>query len=39
MKFLLDSNLSRRVAQLLSDAGIHAAHVRDHDLQHTPPTP
>lgn len=34
MKFLLDSNLSHRVAQLLRDAGIEAAHVRDHDLQH-----
>lgn len=34
MKFLLDSNLSHRVAQLLRDAGIHAAHVRDHELQH-----
>jgi hypothetical protein len=27
MKFLLDSNLSHRVAQLLRDAGIEAAHV------------
>jgi predicted nuclease of predicted toxin-antitoxin system len=34
MKFLLDSNLSHRVAQLLRDASIDAAHVRDHDLQH-----
>ena len=34
MKFLLDSNLSHRVAQLLRDAGIEAVHVRDHDLQH-----
>jgi predicted nuclease of predicted toxin-antitoxin system len=34
MKFLLDSNLSHRVAQLLRDAGIEAAHVRDHNLQH-----
>lgn len=34
MKFLLDSNLSHRVAQLLRHAGIDAAHVRDHDLQH-----
>ena len=34
MKFLLDSNLSHRVAQLLRDAGIDAAHVRDNDLQH-----
>ncbi|MGQ0719155.1 MAG: DUF5615 family PIN-like protein [Pseudonocardiales bacterium] len=34
MKFLLDSNLSHRVAQLLRDAGIETAHVRDHDLQH-----
>ncbi|MGH3869357.1 MAG: DUF5615 family PIN-like protein [Pseudonocardiaceae bacterium] len=30
MKFLLDSNLSHRVAQLLRDA----AHVRDYDRQH-----
>ncbi|MGQ0774252.1 MAG: DUF5615 family PIN-like protein [Pseudonocardiales bacterium] len=36
MKFLLDSNLSHRVAQLLRDAGVDAAHVRDHDLQHAP---
>jgi predicted nuclease of predicted toxin-antitoxin system len=34
MKFLLDSNLSHRVAQLLRDASIDAAHLRDHDLQH-----
>lgn len=34
MKFLLDSNLSHRVAQLLRDAGVDAAHVRDYDLQH-----
>jgi predicted nuclease of predicted toxin-antitoxin system len=34
MKFLLDSNLSHRVAQLLRDAGIEAAYVRDKDLQH-----
>ncbi len=34
MKLLLDSNLSHRVAQLLRDAGIDAAHLRDHDLQH-----
>jgi predicted nuclease of predicted toxin-antitoxin system len=34
MKFLLDSNLSHRVAQLLREAGIDAAHVRDKDLQH-----
>jgi predicted nuclease of predicted toxin-antitoxin system len=34
MKFLLDSNLSHRIAQLLRDAGINAAHVRDKDLQH-----
>lgn len=34
MKFLLDSNLSHRVAQLLRDAGIDATHVRDKDLQH-----
>lgn len=34
MRFLLDSNLSHRVAQLLRDAGIEAAHVRDHGLQH-----
>jgi len=34
MKFLLDSNLSHRVAHLLRDAGIEAAHVRDKDLQH-----
>lgn len=34
MKFLLDSNLSHRVAQLLRDAGIDATHVRDNDLQH-----
>src|SRR6185437_7979414 len=34
MRFLLDSNLSHRVAQLLRDAGIEAVHVRDHDLQH-----
>ncbi len=34
MKFLLDSNLSHRVAQILRDAGIEAAHVRDKDLQH-----
>lgn len=34
MKFLLDSNLSHRVAQLLRDAGIEAAHVRDKELQH-----
>ncbi len=35
MKFLLDSNLSHRVAQLLRDAGIDAAHVRDKNLQHS----
>ncbi|MGH3814520.1 MAG: DUF5615 family PIN-like protein [Pseudonocardiaceae bacterium] len=34
MKFLLDSNLSHRVAQLLRDAGIDATRVRDNDLQH-----
>lgn len=34
MKFLLDSNLSPRVAQLLCDAGIDATHVRDKGLQH-----
>ena len=34
MKFLLDSNLSHRVAQLLRDAGIDATHVRDNGLQH-----
>jgi len=34
MKFLLDSNLSHRVAQLLRDAGIDATHVRDKGLQH-----
>lgn len=34
MKFLLDSNLSYRVAQLLCDAGLDAAHVRDKGLQH-----
>jgi predicted nuclease of predicted toxin-antitoxin system len=34
MRFLPDSNLSHRVAQLLRDAGIEAAHVRDHGLQH-----
>jgi predicted nuclease of predicted toxin-antitoxin system len=34
MKFLLDSNLSHRVAQLLRDAGIDTTHVRDHNLQH-----
>ncbi len=34
MKFLLDSNLSHRVARLLRDAGIDATHVRDHELQH-----
>jgi predicted nuclease of predicted toxin-antitoxin system len=34
MRFLLDSNLSHRVAQLLRDAGIDATHVRDNDLQH-----
>lgn len=34
MKLLLDSNLSHRVAQLLRDAGVDAAHVRDSDLQH-----
>jgi hypothetical protein len=34
MKFLLDSNLSHRVAQLLRDGGINAAHVRDNNLQH-----
>lgn len=36
MKLLLDSNLSHRVAQLLCEAGLDAAHVRDHDLQHAP---
>lgn len=36
MKFLLDSNLSHRVAQLLREAGIDATHVRDHDLQRAP---
>ncbi len=34
MKFLLDSNLSHRVAQLLRDSGLDAAHVRDYDLRH-----
>lgn len=34
MKFLLDSNLSHRVAQLLCDAGLDAVHVRDNGLQH-----
>lgn len=34
MKFLLDSNLSHRVAQLLCDSGLDAAHVRDKGLQH-----
>lgn len=34
MKFLLDSNLSHRVAQLLCDAGLDAVHVRDKGLQH-----
>ncbi len=34
MKFLLDSNLSYRVAQLLGDAGLDAVHVRDKGLQH-----
>ena len=34
MKLLLDSNLSPRVAQLLREADLDAAHVRDHDLQH-----
>ena len=34
MKFLLDSNLSHRVAQLLCEAGLDAAHVRDKGLQH-----
>ncbi|MBV9141642.1 MAG: DUF5615 family PIN-like protein [Pseudonocardiales bacterium] len=33
MKFLLDSNLSHRVAQLLREAGVDATHVRDNDLQ------
>ncbi len=33
MKFLLDSNLSHRVVQLLRDAGIDATHVRDKGLQ------
>ena len=34
IRFLLDSNLSHRVAQLLRNAGIDAAHVPDNDLQH-----
>jgi predicted nuclease of predicted toxin-antitoxin system len=34
MTFLLDSNLSHRVAQLLCDAGFDAVHVRDKGLQH-----
>jgi predicted nuclease of predicted toxin-antitoxin system len=34
MKFLLDSNLSHRVAQLLCAAGLDAVHVRDKRLQH-----
>jgi predicted nuclease of predicted toxin-antitoxin system len=34
MKFLLDSTLSHRVAQLLRDSGIDVTHVRDNDLQH-----
>ncbi|MGH3721563.1 MAG: DUF5615 family PIN-like protein [Pseudonocardiaceae bacterium] len=33
MKFLLDSNLSPRVALLLRVAGLDAQHVRDHGLQ------
>lgn len=33
MRFLLDSNLSPRVALLLRVAGLDAQHVRDHGLQ------
>ena len=35
MRYLLDSNLSHRVAASLREAGLDAEHVRDHGLQHT----
>lgn len=36
MRFLLDSNLSHRVAALLRAGGLDAEHVRDHGLQSEP---
>lgn len=36
MRFLLDSNLSPRVAMLMRTAGTDAEHVRDHGLQSEP---
>lgn len=33
MKFLLDANLSPRLADLLNKQGIESTHVRDHSLQ------
>lgn len=36
MRFLLDSNLSHRVAALLRAGGLDAEHVRDHGLQAEP---
>lgn len=36
MRFLLDSNLSPRVALLLRAGGLDAEHVRDHGLQAEP---
>ncbi len=36
MRFLLDSNLSPRVATLMRAAGIAAEHVREHGLQSEP---
>lgn len=34
MRFLVDANLSHRVARLLREAGLDATHVRDHEMQH-----
>ena len=33
MKFLLDANLSPRLARLLDEQGIESSHVREHGLQ------